>query len=258
MVTRPTMFAERVCHQLTACGAIPIPFPCIEIENYKLTSATIDKFNRLKEFQAIIFVSRIAAIKTAELLRNLNLSLPPTNIFAVGIKTAHQLEQYGVKNVIYPQHQFSGIALINEGLLNGVRSGEVLIIKGCGGSQELGTAIRKQGVKVAYAEVYKRVKPQTSLALNEHLIVQIILVTSKDILNNLFQMTEESSRNILCNLQLIVGSSALGVLAKELGFCKPAIIAKSPSDEDMLSALSHFYNRQAGKEKAMHQPVNNS
>lgn len=244
MVTRPAHLAHAMCRLLEEAGAATVRFPCIEIAGAAWDRRLVSLLRDNSRFAAVIFVSRNAVLHAHELLRRIGAPLACGNVIAIGAKTAQQLQSTGVCRIGYPQTAASSEAVIKDGLISGIRSGEVLIVRGQGGRGLLGDALRAQGAHVTYAEVYRRTKPAARLSFEvQSPRPDLILATSGEILRNLVQMTAAPCRHRLLQVPVVVGSRRLVALHDELGFRQNAVVADSPADEDMMKAVLQWSRR---------------
>ena len=70
-----------------------------------------------------------------------------------------------------------------------------------------------------------------------HPAPDLIISTSQDALQNLYDMTPEALQEELLECQLLVISSGMVEQCETLGFTHPAIVAKNPTDEAIIKAL---------------------
>src|SRR3569623_746656 len=96
-----------------------------------------------------------------------------------------------------------------------------------------------RGAELCYAEVYRRLEPNTDLdALRAaHPRIDLIVVTSNDGLRNLVSMAGERHRRWLLDTPLAVISPRTAVLAVEMGVVHPAAVAYTATDEALLATI---------------------
>lgn len=71
----------------------------------------------------------------------------------------------------------------------------------------------------------------------QHKGLDIIISTSGESLENLLSMVGNSGREWLLNQQLLVISERVATLAKQLGFKRSALVAKSASDDEIVAMI---------------------
>lgn len=235
VVTRPRHLAVDLCERLQAAGAVALQAPCIEIVDATDKPHWAEQLGDLTRFCAVVFISRNAAIYAQKLWDKLAIPMPQDRVFAVGAKTAQHLQQLGVRHVIYPQHAAGSQALLADPAFADITQGNVLIVRGEGGSETLKDALQARGVRTTYAEVYRREVPSTPLVLKT--IPDAIIAASTESLYNLHQIIDPTERPAILTAQLIVASDQAQKVAATLGFKRPAVKANSATDEDMFAAL---------------------
>ena len=112
----------------------------------------------------------------------------------------------------------------------------------------MANTLRDRGAEVVYAECYRRIIPQIdSSPLLKHWQrdeVHIIIVTSNDGLQNLYDMVGSQGQPYLINTPLVVISERMCALSSKLGFTHTPIVAKSASDEALLNAVLTWHGDQ--------------
>ena len=239
VVTRPHHLAADLCQRLSAHGAVVLEAPCIEIVDATDKPGWPELLGDLQQFCAVVFISRNAAIYGCRLFATLGLSIPQDRVFAVGAKTAQQLSDLGVSHVLYPEHGVGSRALLAQPEFANITEGNVLIVRGEGGSETLKEALDERGVNTKYAEVYRRAMPEKpmSLGLPPGVAPDAILAASTESLYNLQQIIDPSEHPIIHTAQTIVASNKAQKVAAKLGFQREAIRASSATDDDMIEAL---------------------
>jgi uroporphyrinogen-III synthase len=120
----------------------------------------------------------------------------------------------------------------------------ILIVRGEGGRELLAETLKQRGARVEYAEVYRR--RIASASLNELLppaqrdTINIIIVTSNEILSTLVDMAKGDYRTWLLRTPLAVIGMRTAALARELGFTYPPIMAKAASDAALMEAIEQW------------------
>jgi uroporphyrinogen-III synthase len=206
---------------------------------------------RLDSFDLAVFVSRNAVQHAVPLIRAQWPALPPRlHLAAVGAGTAEDLAAHGMPAQWVPHARLGTEGLLALGGLHHQAGQRVLIVRGQGGREVLGQSLRERGAEVHYAEVYRRVVPDLDVAPllrrwqggEVHLVVS----TSNEGLQNLYQMLGEVGRTLLRAAYLVVLSPRAASLARELGFLHPATVATNPSDAALFDALKASAATHAG------------
>ena len=242
MITRPRQLADRLSELCAAQGATVIRFPCMEIVNTADNEDNVNKIKHIDQYCLLIFISRNAVYYATRLFQKIGLERINIPVAAVGIKTAQALAAAGLPNVIHPRTAPSGEALAATQFIKDLKQGSVLILRGHGGARYLGEQLTRQGLKVDYAEVYRRQRPKTRLQWDtQHQPPHLITVASGETLANLHAMTAQCSLATLLARQLVLGSTSMKALHDRLGFARTPIIADSPIDDDMFEAILKHY-----------------
>ena len=241
MVTRPARQAERLCKMIEEAGATAVRFPVIEIELIEADNKIRPLIEQLDTFQLAIFVSVNAVRGAARVIQH---ALPDDlQLAAVGGATAKAVASHWQRKVITPTRHSSSEGLLALPRLQDVRGDKIIIFRGQGGRELLADELTKRGAKVCYAEVYRRTVPDTTLSVVESAPIDLVIVTSNEGLQNLYDIAGAQKRGWLLAKQLIVISQRTADLAKQLGFQHPPIIAPSADDPGLLAAVLAWKNR---------------
>lgn len=241
LVTRAIHQAGPLCDLILAQGGRPIAFPAIEIDDPLELKPVQELLSRLDRFDIAIFISPNAVTHGLALLPQH--ALPPSlRIGAVGRGTARALQVAGIDTHIVPEERFDSEALLATEALTQVAGRRVLIFRGEGGRPLLGDTLRERGAEVVYAEVYRRVCPETDVS---ELLprwtsdIQIVTVTSIDLLNNLAHILGEQGVDQLRTTPIIVISERMLAQAQALG-CREVVLAQGADDQAILAALCRW------------------
>lgn len=245
LVTRPEHQAEHICQLIAAEGGSTFRLPLITIAEPTDPETLNNITRRLADFDMIIFISPNAVERGMQVIQAHG-GLPETSrIAAVGKGSVRQLEKFGIKTDIFPTQQYNSEALLSMEEMQSVAGKRIVIYRGEGGRELLADTLRARGAQVEYAECYRREKPQydpkdLARQLSQDKI-DIIIVTSSESLQNLYNLVPEPARAKLLQLPLVVVSERTQKLAQELGFNRPAIIANKAGDEDIVNALINWH-----------------
>ena len=228
IITRPEPFASQLAEALKSAGfADVVCLPCISIESLPPTIIPdpVDIF---------IFISRNAVIYGHQLIKK-------ETVAAIGLGTKSELECYHTSVDIFPkQPPFNSEALLELPALLNVKNKKITIIKGNEGRELLFNALTTRGATVSCIDVYTRKQPnypdKELRAVFNNIDNSIAICTSSELLQNLSHLAKKAKLD-LSRLQLCVISAKMANDATAAGFTKPAIIADSPNDKDIMWIL---------------------
>lgn len=236
LVTRPAHQALDLCALIEAHGGRSLPFPAIEI----LPAAEPEKARMalLQPADLIIYISPNAVTFSKILLGNQPL---PTGakLAAVGKGTAKKLRQEGHQVDLLPPERFDSEGLLDMPELKQVSGQRVVIVRGEGGRPLLGDILQERGADLVYAEVYRRHCPSSDpspLLQHWYQQVDLVIVTSNEILINLIQLLGEAGWPLLRQSPLLVISQRMQDHAQELGF-ETVLRAQNASNMALMQRL---------------------
>lgn len=238
MVTRPAHQAARLCELIRAAGGEALAFPVLEIGPVEDAAPVRALLARLDEFDIALFVSSNAVDHAAALVGERG--VPPTlKLAAVGQRTAESLRTHFGRVDIEAPPPYNSETLLATRALQQVEGQRIMIVRGTGGRELLAESLRARGAELCYAEVYRRLEPDTDLdsLRTAHPRIDLIVVTSNDGLRNLVSMAGERHRRWLLDTPLAVISPRTAELAVEMGFVHPAAVAYTATDEALLATI---------------------
>lgn len=241
MVTRPAHQAARLCELIRAAGGEALAFPVLEIAPIDDPAPARALFARLQEFDIALFVSANAVDHAAALLGGE--ALPSAlKLAAVGRRTAERAREHFHRIDIEAPPPYNSEALLATPALREVGGKRIVIVRGAGGRELLAETLRARGAEVRYAEVYRRLEPDTDTDLDSvrssRPRIDLVVVTSNDGLRNLVSMAGERHRDWLLAAQLVVISPRTAEFAADIGFVRPAAVAHTATDEALLAAMA--------------------
>lgn len=244
LVTRPAHQAEAFCALLEQAGATAIHFPALAIGPAPDPRAVAQLAADLGRFDLVIFISANAVQRGLPLLCPAGHWPTGTAIAAVGSRTASELEARGRHVDLVPASGHNTEALLALPRLRDMAGRRVLIVRGDGGREALAGELRARGAEVAYAEVYRRMLP----ALDAAPLLQrwqaggldLVTVTSAQILRNLYQLLGPAGLALLQSAPLVLASENVRQVALELGCRGPLVVAEDATDAAMLAALRRW------------------
>lgn len=231
LVTRPAERAAGLLERIAAAGGRPIPFPVIEIR-----PRSPDPCPHAASFSIVLFVSPAAVTHGVGPIGLRPDS--PVHIGAVGPATADAIEDAGLGCDIRPARADSDGLLAHPALAaERVVGAHILIVRGEGGREDLARGLVERGAAVAYAEVYRRVRPERydpATAADS----DIVTATSVEGLENLLAMVEPTGRERLLRRPLAVAAPRIAEHARSLGFCACIVSAPRPGDDGLMQAVT--------------------
>ena len=248
LVTRPQHQSGEYSRLIEQSGGKALQFPSIEIVPLALDNELTALLSKIKSYDMLIFISANAVRSAVSLLHKLNIqpSQILSDIAVIGKATYAAAKSADLDVSIQPANGYNSKALLaNEALQNEqIQSKRILIVRGCGGLDELENTLKQRKAEVNIAEVYRRKIPtqdtgltRESLSLNwDAYSISDITVTSNESLQNLYDMLGEPGKSEMLKVNLIVPSQRCLKLASELGF-KSVNVAQSALTQHMLEAL---------------------
>lgn len=235
LLTRPAGRNQPMQDALTAQKIAYTVEPLMEIE-----PLTVDESVQRKISQAdiVIFIS-VNAVNCITATNNIKLA-DSASIIAIGCATQTALFELGINSITSEQSQQHSEGILSLDILQRVKGKKVVIVRGEGGREKLADELMLRGAHVDYCHAYRRIKPANlSGGLGEHWQqagVNIILISSGEILENLLQVVKQADLPWLESCKLIVPSARVAMLAREAGLTN-IVNAASASKNAMLAAI---------------------
>lgn len=256
LVTRPAHQSAPLSTMIEQAGGKVTQVPVIEIVEAPDPEHIAGLLDRLAQFDLAVFVSANAVERTLALLEGRGGWPSGVRIAAVGRGSAVAVERHGLRVDICPRTTFDSEGLLDEPALAAVAGWRVVILRGEGGRGLIAETLRARGADVVYADVYRRRLPPGAAGLLRAAAmsstIDIIVVTSNEGLQNLWQAAGAEWQAWLRQHQLVVISERAAVLAAGLGFARPAEVATEASDRGLLAAIRRVAMRQAHNGGARH------
>lgn len=239
LVTRPVAQTEAFVLLLKQAGLEFDVLPCIGIRQLALT----EKDFRVGDFGAVVFTSTNAVNGVNEYYP-LPWKTGKTGILAIGPTTAALLEEYGQNVTEEPKAPYNSEALLKSATLSQADLKRVAIIKGVGGRGYLEKSLQNRGLEVNTLDTYERYLPDIAQSELERVFlnspVDIVTITSNEILMNLTMLAGGHYREQLLGLPLVVSSSRAADLAQELGFRNTIAVARTPGNLGLVNAIKRW------------------
>jgi uroporphyrinogen-III synthase len=242
LVTRAAHQSAGLCRLIDAHGGRAVAFPAVEIAPPADPEAAIGLLRQ--PWDVAIFISPNAVTFADSLMGAERLS--GARIGAVGRATAKALARAGYSVDLIPGGRYDSEGLLTLPALQRMDGCSVLIVRGQGGRPLLGDSLRARGAKVGYAEVYRRVRPQAECApLLGHWSSQIdlVTVTSGELLDNLVGMLGEAGWPLLRRTPLLVISERMREAAERRGF-EHVLQAAGGDDTALMDAICGWAGQQ--------------
>ena len=242
LVTRPAEQAHKLVQLIEAAGGVAIRFPTIKIEEPSDRSALLKQIEELGRADIAIFVSANAVDKAMPLIAARHKPLPrQLQVACVGQGTADALGRFGVSVALVPPGRYDSEALLQLPALQNVAGKRIVIFRGEGGRELLAQALRSRRADVHYVECYRRALPRDDVAaLLQRWArgeIDVVTVTSVEILQNLVAIVGEAGRTRLLQTPIVVISQRVAATCRELGFVNPPYIVSTASDEGIVEAI---------------------
>ncbi len=230
-------------------GGEAIRFPVIEIAEPKDTQALLAVIDRLDQFGLAIFISPNAVNRAMNLILARRGAWPRNvRIACVGRGSARERKHFGAGNVIVPADRFDSEALLALPDLQQVAGNRIVIFRGEGGRELLGDTLKARGADIEYAECYRRARARADVTPLLHRWargeIDIASLTSADGLHNLFDMLGPAGQPWLAQTPVIVVSTRMAEVCRELGFTTEPLVASQASDEAILEAIKTWRGTQ--------------
>ncbi|MGC3983074.1 MAG: uroporphyrinogen-III synthase [Steroidobacteraceae bacterium] len=238
LVTRPTLQAEALCARIQHLGGTAVRLPVLTIE---AKAATLSETSQ----DLLIFISSNAVNHGQSVLA----AYPQARIAAVGAATALTLQALGYTVDVTPEQAANSEALLMHPLLQSPPA-RVLIVRGQGGRELLRETLTARGSQVEVIEVYERraAIPEADQYLAVQTLLQtgeldVITATSVDTLHALTSILDDDARTLAVDRTLLAGSARIAAAARQLGWRGECVIANSPEDAALLTALTRWHTR---------------
>ena len=241
VVTRPAHQAGPLARSIEEAGGRAILFPVIEIRDLEDLGPFYGVVDELEEFDLAVFISPNAAERAIDMILARRALPRGLRVAAIGGGGARALAARGVTNVIAPEGRYDSEALLELPDLAAVR--RVAIFRGAGGREHLGEALRARGASVAYAECYRRSRPDLDprplLEAWARGAIDAMTVTSSEGLRNLSGMVADAGRSALQRTALFVPHPRIAQAARDLDV--RTVIVTGPGDPGLLDGLAAYF-----------------
>ncbi|TEW54000.1 uroporphyrinogen-III synthase [Psychromonas sp. RZ22] len=230
LITRFAPHAQILADKLKNNGYASIAQPLFKVHALKDPKMLRSFINH--EYDIVIAVSRNAVKYTHQQLIG---SWPEALYLAVGDATQKQLNKVTNQLVLTPLSQFDSEGLLALDALQSVKSKRILILRGEGGRDLLAETLSHRGAKVEFFQTYKRVKIDLDgdeLVNNwQQAAINGAIISSIEILNQLFTLVSNKHNSWLSELILYVPSQRVAIQATKLGAKHVVLLPSLDSDQ---------------------------
>ena len=244
MVTRPKLQADGIAKLIEDAGARVLRFPAIEIHSTK-SSALARLIDGLDAFDLAIFISRNAVEQGLARVRERREWPTGLAIGAIGSGTLRALQAQGHRNAFAPEGPSDSEALLANARLHSISGKRVVIFRGEGGREFLGSTLRERGAIVEYAECYRRSvpanDPRVLIGELSRGAVHAVVISSGEGLTNFAGLLGPSAEVLLAHVPFFVPHPRVAGQASGLGITETLIAGIA--DEETLAALVAYFGR---------------
>ncbi|RBW41586.1 uroporphyrinogen-III synthase [Psychromonas sp. B3M02] len=216
LITRFAPYAQQLVDALSEVGCFSIAQPLLTVVGLN-DPHTLGAFLS-GQYDVVIAVSG-NAVKYAQ--DNIIGEWPNAEYYAVGESTKESLRLACKQRVMCPFSRFDSEGLLALDALQDVAGKRILILRGEGGRDLLENSLIERGAQVDFFQTYKRVKLDLD---GIHLVnywqqasINGAIISSVEILNQLFVLVPKEYTSWLCRLTFYVPSQRVADQARSLG-----------------------------------------
>lgn len=243
VITRPREQCVRLAALVKASGGRPIVFPALEIVDPVDSRSVRLLIDKLELFDVAVFVSPTAVTRGIALIRARRELPAGLRIAAIGSGSARELNDLGVTDVVVPHEGADSEAFLAIPEFQDMHGRSVIVFRGAGGRELLADTLRRRGATVEYAECYRRAKPagdaQMLLRAWGRGEIHAITVTSREALDNLFELAGTLGRHWLRKTPMFVPHERIAEAARALGMAELTVTASG--DEAVVEAMIRYF-----------------
>ncbi|CAL1241544.1 uroporphyrinogen-III synthase [Candidatus Methylocalor cossyra] len=239
LVTRPAEQADGLCALIEAAGGRARRLPLLAIAPTGNAAAQA-ALSQPEQWDWVIFLSA-NAVRWAPAIDRWP-RRPRPRLAAIGAATAAALRAAGLPVDLIPEPQFNTESLLANPALRQVAGARILIVRGVGGRELLAEVLGQRGAEIAYAEVYRRIRPTVDAAALIELWrgggVDAVVATSGETLQHLMELLGPVGAEFADRTPLVVIGTRLAELARRHGW-RRVLVAEPASDRGIADALRH-------------------
>jgi uroporphyrinogen-III synthase len=226
-----------------------LAFPVIDIQPVPVGAAQQRLADAVGDYDILLFVSRNAVEGAMRFIDCARLG-PRLRFGVIGTATraalSAALDGSGIdlEDCLVAGEPYNSEALLQAQSLQQVAGKRVLILRGQQGRNLLGDELRKRGARVDYAEVYRRVLPDTGPAEFNRLVAEalptLVILTSAEGMHNLFELVDEAAARTLCAIPWLLISERMRESAMKLGHNAAVLVARNASDDGIRQTICEW------------------
>ncbi|SQI44254.1 uroporphyrinogen-III synthase [Leminorella richardii] len=244
LVTRPSPAGEQLVKQLIALGMDACHTPLISFAKGSELDRLPEFLRQLGNSGLLIAASQHAVDYAQKELEEQNIPWPSGIAYlAIGQKTASALEEASGFSVHSPEGREISEQMLKLPQLQRVAGKDIVILRGNGGRNLLAKTLTERGARVRFCECYQRVPiayDGDTLCESWQLAqVNTLVVTSGEMLQQIYDLTPGRHRHWLLNLSLLVVSERLAEQAAVLGWSR-CRVADNADNGALIRALQSF------------------
>ena len=251
LITRPEGRNDELRSALVAAGAQVWVQPLLCIVPLDSSDERYQQARRrlldLDLYQHIIFISVNAVACGMALIDELWPQYPVgVRCHAIGVATARALCEWPwPADALTPLDELQQRAMDSDSLLASsafadVDQQRVLIVRGCGGREQLAEKLRERNARVDYAECYQRCGPELNAAVLQAQLdeasINFVCLNSGDTLQQFTQRIAAPRRD---HYHLVLPSARVQQLAEEAGFSN-TLLAENAGTAATLAAIKKW------------------
>lgn len=235
LVTRPDNRGQELVDLLNQQHIFAIHQPLFTLELGADLPQLPAFISRLNAGDYVFAVSKQAVDFAAGTLANTGFHFrDDLNYFAIGQHSALYFASKSEQSVRYPISAENSEAVLELPEMQQLDGKNLLILRANTGRDLIAQTATARGAQVQYVECYTRKEIEENISekisLAKRAGVDMIVVTSGDILTTLYEQTAEDDRQWLLESQLIVVSPRIQKLAKKLGWHEQRITLSPRAD----------------------------
>jgi uroporphyrinogen-III synthase len=242
VITRPREPAEALARELESRGARVFVFPALAIEDLPGSEALERALDALCGAALAIFVSAHAVQKGVAAARARGPWPAGLEVAAVGEATAQALRNSGFGRVISPTQRHDSDGLLEMARLQAVRGENIIVFRGEGGRERLKEVLEARGARVAYAQCYRRARPQADpaplLEAWDRGEVNAVSALSAETLENFVALLGPAAERRLAGAALVVPHPAIAA-HRDAGLFGRVLVS-GPGHDGLAHALSQL------------------
>ena len=240
IVTRPQRQAAGLAQRLAEVGATPLIWPAIVILPPSDPTSLERAHANLDSYDIAVFVSANAVEYGVPEPSRWPRSL---RIFAPGPGTAEALAAVGLRGVRIPVTTFDSEGLLALPELQQLDGARVLIFRGQGGRELLGSTLGQRGARVAYVSCYRRAPPTSGAhglleALRDNRAHALTLSSAEGI-DNLVAAVGIEGRALLARIPAFVPHPRVADHARAAGL--PVVTTGAGGDAGLVAGLLEWF-----------------